>query len=353
MLCQQVEETPQLSPVLRGLWEYYELQGELQTARELGEQLLTLAQHVREEELLLVAHHVLGDTLVWLGEFAGARAHLEQGMALYHPQQHRAHAFLYGYDSGVHGLSFGAWALWYLGYPDQALRRVHDALALAQEVSHPFSLGFALAFAAWLHQLRREGHAVHERATALMALATDQGFPFWDSWGTVLRGWALAEQGQCAEGITQLRQGIAAWQATGAALQLPYYLALLVEAYGKAGQAEEGLRVLAEALTAVHNTGERQHEAELHRLKGALLLAQDGTDAQEAECCFRQAMEVACQQQAKSLELRAALSLSRLWQQHGKRAEAHALLAPVYGWFTEGFDTADLQEAKALLDALA
>jgi TOMM system kinase/cyclase fusion protein len=352
-LCQQVEETPQLSPVLRGLWEYYELQGELQTARELGEQLLTLAQHVREEELLLVAHHVLGDTLVWLGEFAGARAHLEQGMVLYHPQQHRAHAFLYGYDSGVHGLSFGAWALWYLGYPDQALRRVHDALRLAQDVSHPFSLGFALAFAAWLHQLRREGHAAHERAAALIALATDQGFPFWDSWGTVLRGWALAEQGQCAEGIAQLRQGIAAWRATGAALQLPYYLALLVEAYGKAGQAEEGLRVLAEALAAVHRTGERQHEAELHRLKGALLLAQNGADAQEAERCFRQAMDVACQQQAKSLELRAATSLSRLWQQQGNCAEAHKLLAPIYGWFTEGFDTADLQEAKALLETLA
>ncbi|HEX3234685.1 MAG TPA: AAA family ATPase [Gemmatimonadales bacterium] len=352
-LCQQVEETPQLSPVLRGLWEYYELQGELQTARELGEQLLTLAQHVREEELLLVAHHVLGDTLVWLGEFAGARAHLEQGMVLYHPQQHRAHAFLYGYDSGVHGLSFGAWALWYLGYPDQALRRVHDALRLAQDVSHPFSLGFALAFAAWLHQLRREGHAAHERAAALIALATDQGFPFWDSWGTVLRGWALAEQGQCAEGIAQLRQGIAAWRATGAALQLPYYLALLVEAYGKAGQAEEGLRVLAEALAAVHTTGERQHEAELHRLKGALLLAQDGADAQAAERCFRQAIDVACQQQAKSLELRAATSLSRLWQQQGNCAEAHKLLAPIYGWFTEGFDTADLQEAKALLETLA
>ena len=352
-LCQQVEETPQLSPVLRGLWEFYELQGELQTARELGEQLLILAQHVREEELLLVAHHVLGDTLVWLGEFAGARAHLEQGMALYHPQQHGSHAFLYGYDSGVHGLSFGAWALWYLGYPDQALRRIHDALSLAQEVSHPFSLGFALAFAAWLHQLRREGHAAHERAAALIALAIDQGFPFWDSWGTVLRGWALAEQGQCAEGIAQLRQGIAAWRATGAELQLPYYLALLVEAYRKAGQVEEGLRVLAEALAAVHKTGERQHEAELHRLKGALLLAQDGADAHEAECCFRQAMDVACQQQAKSLELRAALSLSRLWQQQGKQAEARELLGPIYGWFTEGFDTADLQEAQALLEELA
>src|SRR5262249_30760140 len=162
-------------------------------------------------------------TLVWLGEFAGARAHLEQGMTLYHPQQHRSHAFLYGYDSGVHCLSFGAWALWYLGYPDQALRRIHEALTLAQELSHPFSFAFAL----WLYQLRREGQAVQEWAAAAIALATDQGFPFWESWGTVLRGSVLAEQGQSAEGIAQMRQGIAAWRATGAELQLPYYLALL------------------------------------------------------------------------------------------------------------------------------
>jgi predicted ATPase len=352
-LCQQVEETPQLFPVLRGLWEFYELQGELQTARELGEQLLTMAQRVREVELLLVAHNVLGDTLVWLGEFAVAREHLEQGIALYNPQQHRSHAFLYGYDSGVHCLSFASWALWYLGYPDQALRRIHEALTLAQELSHPFSLAFALAFAAWLHQLRREEQAAQERAAAAIALSTDQGFPFWVAWGTILRGSALAEQGQRAEAIAQMRQGIAAWRATGAELQRPYYLALLAEAYGKAGQAEEGLSVLAEALTAVHKTGERQYEAELYRLKGELLLKQDGPDEQEAESCLRQAVAVARQQRAKSLELRAALSLSRLWQRQGKRVEARELLAPIYGWFREGFDTADLQEARALLEALA
>jgi len=351
-LCQQVEETPQLVPVLRGLWGFYELQGELQTERELGEQLLTLAQRVREVELLLVAHNVLGDTLIWLGEFAVAREHLEQGIALYHPQQHRSHAFLYGYDSGVHCLSFGAWALWYLGYPDQALRRIHEALTLAQELSHPFSLAFALAFAAWLHQLRREGQAAQERAAAAIALSTDQGFPFWVAWGTILRGSALAEQGQRAEGIAQMRQGIAAWRATGAELQRPYYLALLAEAYGKAGQAEEGLSVLAEALTAVHKTGERQHEAELHRLKGELLLALSAEKHAEAETCLHQALDIARHQQAKSLELRAATSLSRLWQHQGKRQEARQLLAEVYGWFTEGFDTADLLEAKVLLEAL-
>jgi predicted ATPase len=351
-LCQHVEETPQLVPVLRGLWEFYELQGALQTARELGEQLLTLGQHVHEVESLLVAHNVLGDTLVWLGEFAGARAHLEQGMALYNLQQHRSHAFLYGYDSGVHCLSFGAWALWYLGYPDQALRRIHDALTLAQELSHPFSLAFALAFAAWLHQLRQEAQAVQEQAVAIIALSTDQGFLFWVAWGTILRGWALAEQGQSVEGIAQMRQGIAAWRATGAELQRPYYLALLAEAHGKAGQADEGLRVLAEALSAVHTTGERQHEAEIYRLKGELLLQQDVPDEQEAESCFRQAVDVAHQQQAKSFELRAAMSLSRLWQQQGKCAEARQLLEPIYGWFTEGFNTTDLLEARALLEEL-
>ena len=352
-LCQQVEETPQLVPVLRGLWEFYELQGALQTARELGEQLLTLAQRIREADLLLVAHNVLGDTLIWLGEFADARAHLEQGLALYHPQAHRTHAFLYGYDSGVHCLAFGAWALWYLGYPDQALRRIHDALSLAQELAHPFSLAFALAFAAWLHQLRQEGPATHERAVALMTLATEQGFPFWSAWSTILQGWAFAAQGQRAEGIAQMRQGIAAWRATGAELQRPYYLALLAEAYGQAGQAAEGLRVLAEALTAVHTTGECQHEAELYRLQGECLLTQDVPDTHEAERCLRQAVAVARQQQAKAFELRAAMSLSRLWQHQGKRAEAYELLAPIYGWFTEGFDTPDLQEAKALLEALA
>jgi predicted ATPase len=351
-LCQQVEETPQLFPVLRGLWEFYELQGALPTARQLGEQLLALAQRVQEGELLLVAHNVLGDTLLWLGECAGARAHLEQGMALYNLQQHRAHAFLYGYDSGVHGLSLKAVALWYLGYPDQALRSLHGALTLAQELAHPFSLAFALDFADWLHQLRREGQAVQERAAALITLSADQGFPFWGACGTILQGWALAEQGQSAEGMAQMYQGIAALRATGAELQRPYYLALLAEAYGQARQADEGLRVLAEALTAVHTTGERQHEAELYRLKGELLLKRDVSDEQEAERCFRQAVDVARQQQAKSFELRAAMSLSRLWQQQGKRTEAYALLAPIYDWFTEGFDTADLQEARALLEEL-
>jgi TOMM system kinase/cyclase fusion protein len=352
-LCQQVEETPQLVPVLEGLWECYELQGELQTGRELGEQILSLAQRAREADLLLVAHRVMGDTLIWLGEFAGARAHLEQGMALYNPQQHLAHAFLYAYDSGVHCLAFVPLPLWYLGYPDQALRRIHDALTLAQELSHPYSLVIALVFAAWLHQLRREGQAAQERAEALVTLSTEQGCALNAAQGTILRGWALAEQGQSAEGIAQMRQGIAGWHATGAELSVPYYSALLAEAYGQAGQAEAGLRVLAEALTVVSKTGDCHHEAEIYRLKGELLLQQATGSDDEAESCLHQALDIARHQQAKSLELRAAMSLARLWQRQGKHAAAHALLAPIYGWFSEGFDTADLQEARALLDELA
>jgi len=273
-------------------------------------------------------------------------------MMYYDPHQHRSHLALYGHDPGVLCLSYAARALWLLGYPDQALQRSHEVLAVAQQLSHPHSLVFALYCAGRVHQFRREGQAALERAEALIAFAREQALPHWVASGTILRGWALAEQGRVEEGIAQMHQGLSGRRATGAELGRPYYLAQLAETYGKAGQAEAGLRVLDEALAAVHKTGERQHEAELHRLKGALLLVQDGADTQEAERCFRQAMDVACRQQAKSLELRAATSLSRLWQQQGKCAEAHKLLAPIYGWFTESFDTADLQEAKTLLEAL-
>jgi predicted ATPase len=185
-----------------------------------------------------------------------------------------------------------------------------------------------------------------------MAFSHEQGFALWVPGGTVLRGWALTAQGQMEEGIAQMRQGMTAWQATGAEADRPYYLALLAEGYGKAGRTEAGLHVLAEALAVVDAIEERYYAAELYRLQGELLLARSAEQHAEAETCFRQALDVARQQQAKSWELRAAMSLSRLWQKQGKQAEAHALLAPVYGWFTEGFDTADLQEAKALLEAL-
>jgi len=283
---------------------------------------------------------------------------MEQGITLYHPQQHRFLALLYGEDPGVLCLCIAASSLYYLGYPDQVFKRIDAALTLAQELSHPHSLANALYWAASVHQLRQEGYAAQERAEVLIALSTEQGFPFWLAGGTFLRGWALAEQGQGEEGIAQMQQGLAAFRAMGTESSRPYFLALLAEAYGKGGQAEEGLTVLAEALATVEKTGERFHEAELYRLKGELTLQSkvQGPKSQvekEAEECFLQAIEITRRQSAKSLELRAVMSLARLWQQQGKREEARRMLAEIYGWFTEGFDTADLKEAKALLDELA
>jgi predicted ATPase len=354
-LCLQAGEPPQLFQVLVGLLRFYQVRAEYQTAHELGEQLLRLAHRAQDPALLVEAHRGLGCILFFLGELPSARAHLEQSIALYDPQQHRSQAFLYGVDPGISGLAYITWALWSLGYPDQALERGHESLTLARELAHPYSLAHALIFAARVHQLRQEGQAVQERAEAAMTLAIDQGFPYWLAFATILRGWALAEQGQREEGIAQIRQCLTAYQATGAELVRPYWLALLAEACWKVGQAEEGLRALTEALAVAHKTGEGFYEAELYRLKGELLQNVEGGMRRAewtTEACFQQALDIARRQQAKSLELRAAMSLSRLWQRQGKRAEAYTLLAPIYGWFTEGFDTADLQEAKALLDEL-
>jgi class 3 adenylate cyclase/predicted ATPase len=342
-LCQQMGETPQLFPVLAGLWRIYLVRGELQTARELGKELLRLSQR---------AHDLLGIALFFLGEFAPALVHLEQGFALYDPRKHRSHAFRATQDPGVACLSYAALPLWLLGYPDRALQRSHEALILARELSHPLSLAGALGWTALLHQFRREGQAAQEPADAVITLSTEQEFAVYLAWGTMLRGWALAAQGQREEGMAQMSQGLAAWRATGAEVFRPYYLALLAETYGAGGQPEEGLRLLVEALVVVNSRGERFWEAELYRHRWELTLACSAEKQAEAETCFRQALDVARRQQAKSLELRAATSLSRLWQRQGKRDEAGQLLTEVYCWFTEGFDTADLQEAKALLAEL-
>jgi TOMM system kinase/cyclase fusion protein len=352
-LCQPLDEPQRLFPVLRGLYNYYAVRAEHQTARALCEQLMTLAQHAQDPTLLLVACHSLGTTLFWVGAAAAAHTHFARGIALYEAQQHRATAFLYGQDVGVTCLSRAAWVLWYLGYPDQGRTRLQMALTLAQQLAHPFSLGYALTSAAVFHQCRREARAVQEHTEAAIRLATEQGFPFWRTFSGMLHGWALAHQGQAQAGIEQITQGLSAHRATGAEQARSYYLAFLVEAYGMQGEPEPGLAVLTEALTLMDTTGERWYEPELYRLKGELLLQLSSDNQAEAENCFQQAITVARSQQAKSLELRAATSLARLWHQQGKRQEAHDLLAPVYHWFTEGFDTADLQDAKALLDVLA
>jgi predicted ATPase/class 3 adenylate cyclase len=351
-LCEQVGEPPQLFRVLWGLWTL-SFSGRGEDQRVLGEQLLSLAQRLHDPDLLLEAHHALWVMLFLSGELTAAQPHLEQGLQLYEPQRHRAHAALYsGHDPGVCCRMFAAPSLWFLGYPNQAVASSQAALALAQQLAHPYSLTNALFWAAVLHHLRREASLTQAHAEAAMTIATDQEFPEQLAWITPLQGWALAASGHGEEGITQIQQGLAAAQALGATVHQPYYpyfLALLAEASAWVGQTTEGLAALAEALA---KSTARWWEAELYRLRGELLLQQTTTQPEEAEVCFQQALDVARRQQAKSLELRAAMSLSRLWQQQGKRQEAYDLLAPIYGWFMEGFDTADLQDAKVLLEEL-
>jgi predicted ATPase len=352
-LCQLVEDASQLFRVLHGLWHFHAVRAELQTVRELSEELHTLAQDIQDPSYLLCAHWALGGAWFCLGDFATASEQWKQSIVLYNPQQHHTNTFLFGFDLGMFSLCWSPHALWHLGYPDQAGAMSCKALALARELSHPFSLTVALAYMAMFRQFCREPHTAHECADEVMALCAEQGFAYYLAWGMIIRGWALSEQGGGEEGVAQVCQGLAALQATGGEVRLPYYLALLAKAYGIVGQTEEGLTAVAEALELVHKTGERWYEAELHRLKGELLLQQSADNHPEAEASFHHALDIACRQQAKSLELRAATSLARLWQAQNKRQDASALLAPVYGWFTEGFDTADLQEAKALLEELA
>ena len=268
----------------------------------------------------------------------------------YDPQQHHSRAVLS--DPGVFCLAFEARVLWPLGYPEQALQKSQAALTLARELSYPPNLAAVLYGTAMLHQVRRERRLAQELAGAAIALGRELGLLHWEAYGSIVHGWALAMQGQWEEGIAQIQQGLVAQHATGAEIAHPTFLGLLTEAHAAAGQAEAGLGVLAEALALVDHTGERYGEPELYRLKGELLLQQTVPDASQAEACFQQGLAVARRQQARSWELRTAMSLSRLWQQQGRRQEARALLAPVYHWFTEGFDTADLQDAKTLLEEL-
>jgi class 3 adenylate cyclase/predicted ATPase len=352
-LCEQLEDHHHLFPVLRGLWNYSFASAECQTAHVLGERLLILAQQVQDTAMLVAAHRAFGSTLFCLGVPASAYTHFAQGIALYHPQHHRASASLYGGDVGVLCYAHSGWTLWQLGYPDQALAQNDAAVTLAQQIMHPLSLCFALSETAVCRAFRHEVRCTLEHAEAAISLATEQGFLVWMAFSSILRGWALVHQGRAQEGIEQIQQGLRAYRATGTEIARPYFLSLLAEAYGIMRQPEAGLTVLAEALTHVDTTGERWCEPELHRLKGELLLQQSLDNSTEAETCFQQAITIAQNQQAKSWELRAATSLARLWQQQGKRQEAYDLLASVYNWFTEGFDTADLKDAKALLDTLA
>jgi len=351
-LCQQGGKPLELI-VLAGLAVFYLVRGEVRKARDLAEQGLRSAPRVSTPIALMGAHVLLGESLAYQGELTAAREHFEQAWGLYNPQEHNVNTLQVWVDPGVALLSDIALTSWYLGYPDQAQKRCQEFLALAAGLSHPFSLGFALLRACSLHSVRQEWQRARERAGEVMRLATELGFPFWFAEGTALQGRALAAQGQEEEGIAQLEQGLAFFRAAGTELERLGNLPWLAAAYGKVGRVEEGLAVLAEALAVVDKTGVRVHEVGLYVTQGWLLLARSGDNQVEAEACFRQAIEIARRQQAKSWELRAATSLARLWQQQGKQPKARTMLSDIYGWFTEGFDTKDLQEAKTLLEELA
>jgi len=356
-LSQQAGGTLLRFPALWGLWHFYVLRAEFPKAVTLAEQLISFTQTADNTVPLSDAYRARGQTFLLTGEFSQAKMYLEKGIVLDDGRQQRTYN---AEDPGVACRSFSAIAHWFLGYPDQALRRSHEAVTLAQELSHPFSLSAAHHFKALLHLFRRESRPSLEQAEAAMAIAAEQRFGFFIAFDTMLRGWALAEQGESEKGIFQMLQGLAAYRATGAEAHLPQWLAVLADSYGKLGQVQEGLDVLADAqILANKNNGERWFIAETLRIKGKLLMlgikdkVQDTVVYDEAETCFLQAIKLAQQQEAKSLELRAAVSLSRLWQRKGKKADAFGLLSKIYNWFEEGFDTPDLKAAKVLLDKLS
>jgi predicted ATPase len=389
-LCEQLGDLSRRFPALYGLWIFHLNRGELRIAQALAEECLRLAEQMPEAVWLLEAHSAVGATSLWGGEIVRARASLEQATTHYQPQQHPALIALSAQDLRVASFCLMAMALWSLGYPDQALTRMHEALRLSHALGHIFSLAFTLVFTTELHYLRREGQVTQDRAGALVTLSGEYGFSAFLARGTVLWGAALIVREQWTEGITQIQQGLKAY---GGELRRTMYLACLAEGYRGAGQVEEGLATIAEALRLVEKNDERYYEAEVWRIKGELALRAgetakrgNGEEASlpdpksqildpegEAEAYFLKAIDIARQQQAKSLELRAVMSLVRLRQQqpalsesrntnhasrntqHATRAkldEAHQMLSEIYTWFTEGFDTKDLQEAKELLEEL-
>lgn len=347
VLCEQVEDTPLRIATLTGLWGLANTRAEHETARTLAAQCLARAEPLGASAPLLRSHLALGMSLFYLGELAPAQQHLEQSLALYDHSQRRRHSDIQ--NPRVNALANLAFTLWLQGYPETALTKAEDALAMARELQHPFSLAFALAYATALHQYRRDPGRVAALAEESIALAEDQGFAFFAGPAHIYRGWASAEAGGIDTGLSEMQQGLEAFQATHAKLHLPHLQMLLVEGYRRAKQIDAGLAVLQDCRTHTEQTHERWSESELDRLEGDLWLRQSAPDEGGAEARFHRAIAIAQHQGAKMLELRAAVSLCRLWHRQGKKDEAHQLLRPLDEWFTEGYDTVDLRAAKALL----
>jgi predicted ATPase len=329
---------------------YHAFRGELDLALRSDQNLLRLSRQRNDTAGLVLGHSSSGRTLMFAGRFASSRLHLEQALALYDPVSHRSFVHQVGFHPRVNSQGFLGIVLFCHGFPDQALGRSRAAIAEARRLAHPPSLAQSLGLGTMLLSLGADNAALDEQAGQLIAVTAEKGFPFYRAQGTICLGWVKVRNGDVAEGISLLRSGSAAYRATGAQGWLPNYLVLLARACEIAGQFEEGLTLLDDALEIVERTGERWFVAELNRHKGQLLLRQGNADA--AEELYRKALSIAEEQEAKLWELRAAASLARLLRDQGRQAEAGDLLTPVCRWFTEGFDTPDLKEAKALLEAL-
>ncbi|MBH5398732.1 AAA family ATPase [Bradyrhizobium sp. CNPSo 4010] len=348
-LCERLGDTSRLFPVLYGEWVFHVVRAELEAGRTAGEDLLRRAQEQNDVAAETIGNRIVGTAELLRGELAAARDHLERTLALYDPSAHRSLAFLFAQDPRVAGLSVLSWGLFALGYPEQAQARSEQALTDAKELSHRNTLGYALLYGCILSQLRHDIDEARDRANALIALAAEQDSPHFLGAGIIIRGWTLGEVGDFGAGIAQIRDGLATWQATGAGFLVPYFRSLLAEVHGRSGAVNEGLDLMTEALDRVEETGERWFEAELHRMLGELMLRLPRQDPTAAEARFEHAAATARQQGAKLWELRATLCLARLWMQQRRRGEAHDLLSPLYGQFTEGFGTPDLQAARVLL----
>jgi predicted ATPase len=366
-LCRQGGEDAQRAAVMWGLCSVSMVQAEYQTARAVGEEFLRLALVPEDPAVLLLVHNVILGSSFHLGDLDAAVTHAETGTTFFVTGQNTP--FIAGEFPAVICLGYSGWALWMTGFPDQARERVYDAVSLAREHNHHPGLAHALYMAAVVHWFRREPQNAQECAEAVIALCTEHSLHFWLAGGTIMRGWALAAQGESAAGVAQIHHALAEWQSTGARVLVPFHLAVLAEALSEAGRTEEALASLAEALTVADATGERAYNAELLRLRGELLLRQasggggtspardgvastsdrDPSGHAEAEACFRRGLDIACRQGAKSLELRGALSLARLLRATGRQSEGRRLLAETYGGFTEGWDTPDLKAAQAFL----
>jgi len=352
-LCEKVGEPQLLSTVLYGLWNYHLGLGEYQISLKYAGELLSIANSAQDHTNLLAAHRALGASLFWLGDLTNAHYHMEQALAFYEPQQHHHQDFLYWTDQGLHALSYTTIILWLLGYPDQALNRVCEVLTLAYKLSHAYSRAMAILLVTFARCYLREIDRTKESAKELIDCSTKNRFPILLSIGEVMHLWALGMEKKENDIIDKMNRAIEELQSIPFDNMRSFFRGLLAEVCVKYGQIEEGLTTLEEAQTWMVKTGERFWEAELHRLKGEMHSSQSVEGQMEAESCFHQAIEVAQHQRAKSLELRAAMSLSRLWQSQGKMEEAKRLLSDIYDWFTEGFDTADLKDAKALLEKLS